>query len=138
MKYVRLQLSNNFPKLSFGTRSNNFLDFIFTYAVSTVIFPTINGALTFIPSLQNTKHITFHLPVPWLTQVSQSGEVQKLLPVWWILLYFFIWTATKYQILLVFFPYVSFLADKNTLHRMAVQHLVDFSATAVRSSLIRN
>lgn len=35
----------------------------------------------------------------------------------------------------VFFPYVSFLADKNTLHHMAVQHLVDFSATAVRSSL---
>lgn len=57
----------------------------------------------FILSIWNIKRISFLLAVPWMTQINQSGEVQKLLPVWWILLYFFLWTTTKHRVSLGFF-----------------------------------
>lgn len=116
----------SFPKMSFSNMSNNFVQFIFTYTSSKVIFPL--GAIAFILPTWNVKHITFQLAIPTAAGQSVKGSAETtacqmnsvvLLP------------PNSNQAVPASFPYVSFLAGKNILHCVAVQCVVDSWAVVI-------
>lgn len=117
----------SFPKMSFSNMSNNFVQFIFTYASSKVIFAL--GAIAFILSTWNVKHITFPLAIPTATgqSVKRSAETTTCQMNSVVFL-----PLNSNQAVPASFPYVSFLAGKNILHCVAVQCVVDSSVVIIR------